>query len=162
MKGLSEAEVDAWFAVRGIQRAEIRFQISPFVKQHWLERFPRHTSGLEDELVYYETVLNRAMSDYIAASEDISPRNRYVALCDTYGAFFEPTIQLDRVARMRCFFRLSLAMLETTFPPAKYELPPLDEGDYGDLAPLPERTALVGPASPARDEVSVVSQRDIM
>ena len=161
MKNLSEAEVDAWFAVRGIQLAEIRFQISPFVERHWLERFPRHTSGLEDELAYYYTVLHQAIFNYVSPTGELSPGSLRIGLFDAYAIFFEPAnaiIQLDRVARMRCLYRLALAMLATFSPSAEYELPSLDDEDYEDLAPLPERTArrtaLVGPASPARDEES--------
>jgi hypothetical protein len=163
LKNPSEAEVDAWFAARSVQRADIRLQISPFAKQHWLGRFLRYTSGLEKELADYDAVLNQA---YGAADMELSPANRRVALGDAYEAFFTPTIHLGEVARMHCLYRHALAILVTFYPPPEeYKLPPLDDEDYNLLAPLPERAALARSTSPARDEVPVVnalSQRDIM
>lgn len=146
--------MDTWFSARGVQRADIRFQISPFAKQHWLDCFLRYTSGLERELVYYNTVVNGALVAYGVAGRELSPANRRAALGDAYEAFFTPTIQLGEVVRMRCLYRHALDILATFYPPPEeYELPPLDHEDYNSLTPLPERAALARSASPVRDEI---------
>jgi hypothetical protein len=147
LKNLSEAEVDAWFAARGIQHADIQLQISPFAEQHWLDCFPRYTLGLDKELAYYDAVLDHHLVAYSVAQTELSPTNRQIALSDAYEAFFTPNIQLGEVAHMHCLYRHALATFHP--PPEEYKLPPLNDEDYNLLAPLPERAALAHSTSPA-------------
>jgi hypothetical protein len=58
---LSEEQLDDWFAVHGIRRAEIQACIGPFAAASWVERFPHYAAALGPELDLYESVVGIAL-----------------------------------------------------------------------------------------------------
>ena len=139
LEDFSEAQLDTWFAARGVQHARLRFLVSSYAKLDWLTSFPRYTSNLHDELSHYDAVLTAAFARHCTPGIDPDPNTRRLAHADARGVFLT---LLDGIPLVRCMYRLSMADLETYAPSVPYELPPLDDDIYSHLAPQPDHTPL--------------------
>ena len=161
----SEVELDAWFAVRGVRRADIRARLAPFASSDWLYRFPRYVEGLGKQAAYYDAVVAAAFIHQHAIDAGQGPAHRLRALEQAHDVFRAPEqgTHLSDIELLRCLYRVSLEICATFRPPPDvYELPDLDSGAYDHLAPLPERAAFADSSTEAAssDEDMSVSSVD--
>ena len=138
----SEDELDLWFAVHGIRRAEIRSRIAPYAHLSWVARFPKYASYLRHELVAYREVIRNAMNRYGGKQACQDPATLILALSEAGSVFAARHAEdlLDEDLLIRLSFRLAMARGEAYSPTREpYRLLPLDDDAYEIRAPLPER-----------------------
>jgi hypothetical protein len=147
----TESGLDTWFEARGIHRANIRLQISPYAKLDWLTRFPRYAATLKDDLSAYDNVLRDAVARRERMRVDLDPDpavrmlahnrvERVLALAEAREVFLAQHDLgiLDDIQLLRNLTRLSMEHAEAYDPPAEaYQLPPFDAEAYTAHALLP-------------------------
>lgn len=159
--------MDAWFAIRGVQRARIRDWVAPFANSEWLSNFPSYAVGLAEQTAYYSAVVNGAFIRYGALLGDPPPNARLLALEQARRTFSFPdqNMPLDSVARLRCLYQVALEICDVLRPTSLYELPSITDPIYSHIAPLPEReerqlllpNCAAAQAHSQDEEISVVS-----
>jgi hypothetical protein len=59
---LGEAERDAWFAQRGVNRAEVRAWVRPYAVADWIKNWPHYAEGLHNALLEHEFIVSKEMA----------------------------------------------------------------------------------------------------